>query len=77
MCQYSFQHVYRHENNFPVLDAAGHPAPHAVLGFGRERAQYPWWGHDYFASRSLAQSFMLALGQARFVFSRLQLALQY
>ena len=59
--------MYRHENNFPVSDPGGHPAPHAVLGVGWERAQYPWWGHDYFASRSLVQSFMLALGQARFV----------
>ena len=59
--------MYRHENNFPVSDPGGHPAPHAVLGVGWERAQYPWWGPDFFASRSLAQSFMLALGQARFV----------
>ena len=50
-----------------MSDPGGHPAPHAVLGVGWERAQYPWWGHDYFASRSLVQSFMLALGQARFV----------
>ena len=31
------KHVYRHENNFPVADPTGHPAPHTVLGFGRER----------------------------------------
>jgi len=62
------KHVYRHENNFPVADPTGHPAPHTVLGFGRERWQYPWWGHDYYASRSLAQSFMLALGQARLLY---------
>ncbi len=61
------KNVYQDESAFPLLPEAAksHPAPNVVLGVGLDNAQWEWWGHDYFSSRSLAASFLLALGQAR------------
>ena len=57
--------IYRHENNFPILDYQRHSAPNAVLAVATTYAQEERFTEERIAGEALSRSLALAIGQAR------------